>query len=211
MSHGDNSTSGTNNGNSNGSGPGNSGSGGYVTLTGTTGDDILDGGNGKDAIFGSDGNDTLSGGNGNDRLDGGAGNDTLNGGIGHDLLTGGDGADTFVFDSNAFKGGNDTVTDFTPAVTTTTSTTDPTTGLVTTTTTTAVNDVIELHAVLHGYDPATSNIDDFVHFTDDGANSVMSVANVHGHSTHFVTVATLDGITGLDAATMLAAGNLVIS
>ena len=206
------------------------GSNGYTTLDGTSGDDILNGGNGKSIINGGDGNDTLYGGNGkdvlngdagddtlyggngNDMLNGGDGNDVLNGGIGHDVLTGGAGADTFVFDSTALKGGSDEVTDFTPTVTTTTTTTDPTTGLTTTTTTTVTNDVLELHSLLQGYDPLTSHLSDFVHFTQVGANTVVSVdANGAAHGAHFTTIATLDGITGLDPAALLASGNLVIS
>jgi Ca2+-binding RTX toxin-like protein len=211
-----------------------SGSDGFTTLDGTSGDDILNGGNGKNIINGGDGNDlitggngkdvlngdagddTLYGGNGNDMLNGGDGNDTLNGGIGHDVLTGGAGADTFAFDSTALKGGSDEVTDFTPTVTTTatTTTTDPVTGLTTTstTTTTVTNDVLELHNLLQGYDPLTSQLSDFVHFTQVGANTVVSVdTNGAVHGAHFTAIATLDGITGLDPAALLASGNIVIS
>ena len=206
------------------------GSDGFVTTFGTTGDDMLNGGNGKDNIFGDDGNDLitggngkdvlsgdlgddlLSGGNGNDKLDGGAGNDTLNGGIGQDMLTGGDGADTFRFDTDALKGGSDTITDFTPTVTTTTTTTDPTTGATTTTTTTSVNDVLELHGILHGFDPLTSNLSDFFRFTEMNGNTVVSIdKDGTSHGAHFSSLVTLEGVTGLDPAALLAAGNIVVS
>ena len=61
-----------------------------LTLTGTSGVDILNGGYG---------NDTLSGLGGNDKLYGYAGNDTLNGGTGNDTLMGGTGDDTYIVDS----------------------------------------------------------------------------------------------------------------
>lgn len=55
-----------------------------ITLTGTTGDDILVGTIDDDTIDGGDGNDSLDGGSGNDRLNGGNGNDTIDGGAGND-------------------------------------------------------------------------------------------------------------------------------
>ncbi|WP_302466833.1 calcium-binding protein [Teichococcus coralli] len=84
-----------------------------VTLTGTSGADILSGREGNDTLNGLDGDDVLSGGAGNDVLSGGAGNDVLNGGLGNDTLTGGAGNDRFVWsldELNTYF--NDTVTDF---------------------------------------------------------------------------------------------------
>lgn len=185
---------------------------GKDVFSGGDGNDTLTGGNGKDVLNGDAGDDILSGGRGNDMLMGGDGNDTLNGGIGHDLLTGGAGADTFVLDSTAFKGGSDTITDFLPTVTTDTTTTDPTTGETTTTTTTTANDVLDLHGILHGYDPLTSNLSDFVHFTEVNGNTVVSVdCNGAANGAHFTTVATLENVTGLDPAALLAAGALVVT
>lgn len=69
-----------------------------VTITGTTGNDILNGSSinnvinalaGNDTVDGGAGNDLIDGGSGNDVLKGGAGIDTLIGGLGRDVLTGG--------------------------------------------------------------------------------------------------------------------------
>ena len=50
-------------------------------------------------VTGSSGDNLITGSNGNDTIDGGAGNDILSGGQGDDQLTGGDGNDTFIVDS----------------------------------------------------------------------------------------------------------------
>jgi Ca2+-binding RTX toxin-like protein len=189
-----------------------SGGNGKDTLDGGLGDDVLLGGNANDSLYGDDGNDALDGGNGTDMLDGGAGTDRLNGGIGHDVLTGGADADTFVFDANALKGGGDTVTDFLPSVTTTTTVIDPLTGLPVTTTATVTNDVLEFHGILQGFDPLTSNLADFVQLSESNGSTMVSVdrnGSLGGAS--FTRVATLEGVTGLDAATMLADGNILVT
>ncbi len=100
-----------------------------VTITGTSGDDLIDathtvpgealpttsadlidGAAGADRISGLDGNDWLIGGKGRDFLKGGKGDDRLEGGLGRNKLKGGDGADTFVLapvfgDGAVLKGG----------------------------------------------------------------------------------------------------------
>ena len=79
--------------------------GGGLTITGTTGDDVLigssssdvlEGGGGDDQLVGGGGDDTLRGGAGSDELVGGAGTDLLAGGTGLDALDGGDGLDTLL-------------------------------------------------------------------------------------------------------------------
>ncbi|MEZ5851972.1 MAG: right-handed parallel beta-helix repeat-containing protein [Hyphomicrobiaceae bacterium] len=99
-----------------------SGSGSYVMMDGTLGDDTIIGSGTQDAINGSDGADSISAQDGNDLVDGGAGNDTvlagkgddvvdggadddqLSGNSGDDTLLGGDGNDVLSGDS-----GNDTL------------------------------------------------------------------------------------------------------
>jgi Ca2+-binding RTX toxin-like protein len=102
-----------------------------VSLTGTTGNDLLNGTDIADHINGLAGNDTLNGGAGNDTLSGGAGNDILNGGSDLDTAsyagtsaavivslasaaaqnTGGAGTDTLTSIENLIGGaGNDTLT-----------------------------------------------------------------------------------------------------
>ena len=82
-----------------------------LTLTGTSGGDILRGAAGNDTLQGLLGNDTLEGGAGNDLLEGGDGYDRLNGGAGNDTLygnnagdTGGDVSGDYLLDD---QGGND--------------------------------------------------------------------------------------------------------
>lgn len=92
-----------------------------VTVTGTSGDDVIladqngsvidgregddiligsasadrmDGGAGRDHLHGLDGRDTLSGGQDHDVIEGGGGNDRISGGSGRDILSGGRGQDT---------------------------------------------------------------------------------------------------------------------
>lgn len=74
-----------------------------LTLTGTSGKDILNGGDrddlldglaGGDQLNGFGGDDRLLGGSGNDALKGGDGDDQLDGGLGRDALDGGAGVDT---------------------------------------------------------------------------------------------------------------------
>ena len=75
----------------------------FVTVFGTSNDDVVvgntlandfSGGDGNDTLFGEDNNDTLDGGARDDFLDGGAGADLLLGGNGKDTLNGGIGNDT---------------------------------------------------------------------------------------------------------------------
>ena len=215
---------GTNNGNGNGGvGTGGSvlatdlddelnGGNGMDTIFGMAGNDTISGGNGKDKLHGDDGDDFLSGGNGKDMLWGDVGLDVLNGGIGKDVLTGGLDADTFVLDSNALKGGSDTITDFTETVTTTTTTTDPDTGETITTTTTVLGDVLELDGILHGFNPVNDLLADFVQLTESGGNTVVSIdANGAEGGAHFKPLVTLEGVTGLDAAELLASGNILVT
>lgn len=68
-----------------------------LTLTGTSGRDLLLGGQLGDTLTGLGGNDQLFGGSGNDILEGGAGADTLRGDWGDDRLIGGKGGDTYRF------------------------------------------------------------------------------------------------------------------
>jgi Ca2+-binding RTX toxin-like protein len=177
-------------------------------VSGGDGNDTLTGGNGKDDLNGDAGDDLLSGGNAKDLLHGGAGSDLLNGGIGKDTLWGGEDADTFVFDGSGLKGGSDTIKDF--VASTTVTTTDVETGVTTTTTT--LGDVIELHDLLQGYDALTSNLSDFVNLTEVNGNTVVSIdRDGADKGVKFTQVVTLEGVTGLDEAAVLAAGNIVVS
>ena len=81
-----------------------SSSGSGVTVTGTSGSDI---------IKGSNANDNLTGGAAADTIEAGTGNDTINGGEGADTLTGGAGDDEFDFASGtSTEEAMDKITDY---------------------------------------------------------------------------------------------------
>ncbi|MGX9520320.1 hypothetical protein ACWX0P_16355 [Vibrio mediterranei] len=83
-------------------------------------DDLIDGGKGNDFILGKQGDDKIKGGKGDDIVEGNRGNDDLKGGSGEDLLFGGVGNDTLIggddadiFSMRVWKGGDNTISDFT--------------------------------------------------------------------------------------------------
>ena len=80
--------------------------GGFVTISGTNGNDKISGTSGGDFLSGEKGDDTINANAGNDVIYGGAGNDKLNGGAGDDtyIWNLGDGLDT-IYDA----GNNDTI------------------------------------------------------------------------------------------------------
>lgn len=86
-----------------------------LSLTGTSGDDVLNGSDyndriygleGDDRISGQGGNDTITGNDGNDNIDGGAGDDVIGSGTGNNIISGGEGNDTIRVNNN---GGNNLV------------------------------------------------------------------------------------------------------
>ncbi|MEZ5715605.1 MAG: hypothetical protein R3D85_10795 [Paracoccaceae bacterium] len=78
-------------------------------IRGNGGFDSVDGGDGDDMVYGGAQADRVSGGDGNDTCEGGGGFDTIDGGLGNDVLSGNFNADRFVF---ADGHGDDTITDF---------------------------------------------------------------------------------------------------
>lgn len=167
-----------------------------LTLTGTstasgTGNElnnILTGNAGVNTLTGNDGDDTLFGNLGADILMGGIGNDTLDGGAGIDKLTGGLDADTFVFHAGQATSATnaDIIADFTSG---------------------AGGDVLDIRDVLVGY---SGTITDFVHLTSINGNTVVSVdANGLTGGSVFINIATLTGVTLLDAGQLVTDGNLL--
>jgi Ca2+-binding RTX toxin-like protein len=203
------------------------------TLVGGTGDDTLEGGAGNDTfiINDGDGSDLISGGAGTDVLDatgaqnitfsgidgidqidgnvagttihgdggdnvldfenatlnnvamidGGAGNDTITGSDGNDDISGGDGADTFQFQA----GSVDHVTDFTSGD----------------------GDVLDLSDLFTL--PSGGNILDFLDVEESGGDTIISFSETAGGATQEVAV--LDGVTGVDLASLFATGNIVVT
>ncbi|MCI5060988.1 MAG: type I secretion C-terminal target domain-containing protein [Alphaproteobacteria bacterium] len=121
-----------------------------------------------------------------DELFASVGLNVLNGGEGADDLYGGAGTDIFVFDNTNDV---DDIFNF-----------DTSTG-----------DQIDLSNIL-SFNPGTDNINDFVQFTEAGGNTTISV-DIDGtaNGVNFVDVALVDGVTGLNVATMLADGTLIAS
>jgi Ca2+-binding RTX toxin-like protein len=134
-------------------------------LTGNTGNNTLDGGSG---------NDLLEGGLGNDALLGNIGNDTLVGGLGADKLTGGAGRD--IFDCNLLAEAGDTITDFAKG---------------------ATGDVLDLRDVLDSVNYAGTDpfADHYLSFTQNGANTIVSVDADGGGIGAGITLATLLNVT----------------
>lgn len=151
---------------------------GGVTATGTIADN--DGTIGDDHLSGSDGPDVLAGGPGNDVIGGGSspfsGDDELYGGAGDDVLSGGAGADTFVWQlGDAGTSGTpaqDVVTDFETAV-----------------------DKLDLSDLLQGEEAAGSDLSDYLHFEDSGADTVIHISSTGGYDGGFSNGATDQTIT----------------
>jgi hypothetical protein len=148
-------------------------------VTGTSGGDTLTGGAGTQLMFGLEGADTLNG---------GAGDDYLVGGSGADVLTGGTGSDTFAWRGGELGTGVDTILDFTAGV---------------------GGDRLDVAALLSGFDPATSDVAQFVRLSVSDGNTTVQI-DVDGGANSFQTLAVLNGVVGLDVNTMRANGNLIV-
>jgi Ca2+-binding RTX toxin-like protein len=120
-------------------------------------------------------------------LNGEIGNDTLVGGAGQDFLAGRSGADHFDF--KTLDGSVDRITDFQKG---------------------ATGDVLDIANILYGFNPHTSVLDNFVHFTHQASDTVVQV-NADGAGNDFVSVAVLQGVTGLTTGQALANGNLEVA
>jgi Ca2+-binding RTX toxin-like protein len=139
---------------------------------------------------GNSGDNLISGNSAGNTLNGSTGNDTLDGGDGLDTLTGGTGSDIFLFHSATAFHNIDVVSDFS----------------------TGQTDKINIADLLTGFHSGTDNIADFVSFVTSGTTDLLKVDMDGTGSTYSMTqIATLSGITGLSAATLLANGELIVS
>lgn len=213
------------------------GNAGDDTLDGGDGDDRLDGGTGVDRMSGGTGDDTYvvddpgdrvietrgggadlveastsftiprnveilvltgaaaldaTGSNDGDRLEGNAGANTLDGRGGNDLLVGGAGADTLVgrsggdlFVIDSLAGGVDTILDFR----------------------TRQGDVLDLSELITTYDGTPTN-----HVRLTGSGGVVQVeVDVDGGGDSFVPAVTVRGDIGLDVASLVGSGTIVLT
>ncbi len=157
-----------------------------LSLDAGDGNDNLIGTYLNDTMHGNGGDDILFGLSGADKLYGGDGDDILYGGKSADLLSGGANADTFVLDGITNR--VDTITDFNVFE----------------------GDHLQVRDIL-SFDPLTDAISDFIHITQTGANSFVSVdADGAANGQNFINVARLTGVTGLDVNQLYADGNIVI-
>ncbi|WP_235679962.1 beta strand repeat-containing protein, partial [Cupriavidus necator] len=144
----------------------------------------------NDTLTGSTGNDVLRGGAGNDTLLGGDGNDMLIGGAGADTLTGGAGSDTFAF-LRADAASVDTITDFDAKPVA------------------SGGDILDLADLLSGMSVTSANAAQFIHLSEVGGNTVVSVdRDGGGTGAAFQDVAVLQGVVGIDLNTLLINGNI---
>lgn len=130
-----------------------------------------------DTMTGSSGSQTLMGLGGDDLIYGMDGDDILYGGSGMDFLFGGSGADRFVFED---VDDVDYVQDFNAAE----------------------GDVLDISALLVGYDALSDAIADFVSVTRNGTDTDVYV-DVNGGADDFVHVATLYGVSDLGSVESL--------
>lgn len=134
------------------------------------------------------GGDVIETGAGDDTITAGDGNDTIFGGAGNDMLSGGNDADTFIFESTtAFGVANiDDILDFS----------------------TADDDALDLSDLISGF---SGTITDYLQFTTSGSDTIVQVdGNGLTGGSSFQTIASLNGVTGLDENTLFVAGNIIV-
>ena len=157
-------------------------------LYGGTENDYLYGDAGDDILHGDEGNDRLFGRDDDDTIYGGDGNDTIFGEDGLDTLYGGNGADIFTFNGVSAFNDVDVIKDFD----------------------TSEYDKIDLSDVLSLYDPLNDAITDFVQITDNGTDSTISIDS-DGGANNFVSIALVEGVTGLTDETALESSGTLIT
>ena len=135
------------------------------------------------------GTDTLSGGNGDDTIHGNGGDDTINGGLGQDTLYGETGADTFIFEAASAFAQTDTVMDFSVVE----------------------GDILDISDLITAGTVNAGNVTDYIQFTDSGADTIVAVdVNGAAGGVNFQTIATFDGIAGLDEVDLFNNGQLIV-
>jgi large repetitive protein len=165
------------------------GGAGIDLLSGDAGNDVLSGGSGADTLDGGIGNDQLLGGADADLLNGGDNDDLLQGGTGIDVLTGGLGADLFNYAAGDVTAGattRDTITDFNVAA----------------------GDKLDISALLPGYGGSVADLSQFVSLQETGFDTIVRIASTVAGSID-TDVVRLQGVTGLDLATLKQNGTLV--
>ena len=113
----------------------------------------------------------------------------INGGGGADLLFGSTESDTFLFDALTAFDGIDQIANF-----------NATEG-----------DALDISDVLDGFVVGTSAIDDFLQFSNSGADTVVSIdANGSVGGANFVAVAEILGLNDLNATALFNDGEIIV-
>ena len=115
---------------------------------------------------------------------------TIFGGDGQDNLYGSGGHDVFVFEASSAFNNIDQINNYSQAQL----------------------DQIDIHDLLTGFTPGVSDVDVFAKFVTSGANTLLQVdTDGAANGTNFVTVAQINGVTGLNVEEMVANDLLVMS
>ncbi|MBL4590078.1 MAG: calcium-binding protein, partial [Alphaproteobacteria bacterium] len=176
------------------------GSNGINDITGSTGDDIINGRNGNDILDGGDGNDTIDGGANNDILYGGNGDDLLSatsgtnsfyGEDGFDIMTAGTGTDTFVFEAASAYNDVDEINSFGSVI-----------------------DILDISDLLTNWTtghPTRGDITNYLNFVDSGSDTLVQIdSNGNSGGSSFTTIGQINGLTGLDEATLYGNGQIIV-
>jgi len=148
---------------------------------------IVAGDGSANTLNGSGGTQLLFGEGNADTLNSAGGDDVLYGGTGADVLTGGSGADTFAWAATDLDGSTDQVTDFIAAD----------------------GDKLDVSQLLIGFDPMTSDLDDFLRLSGSGPATLQVDVNGAAGGANFQDVTTFDN-AGQSLDDLRTNGNLIV-
>ena len=117
----------------------------------------------------------------------GGGDNTISGGAGLDLLYGGDGADTFIFEAASAYADEDVLADFSAGE----------------------GDILDISDLITAGTPTALNITNYLNFDDSSGTHTIVQVDDDGDGIGFQDIARIEGITGLDEATLFTNGNII--
>ena len=113
--------------------------------------------------------------------------DTINGGDGFDQLYAGSGRDLFVFESSSAFNDVDHIFDYSVSE----------------------GDSLDISDLLTGFNPGSSDINDFLRFTNSGSDTLIQV-DTNGGANSFQTIGQLNGVNDVDADQLYSAGAIIV-
>jgi Ca2+-binding RTX toxin-like protein len=195
---------------------------GTVSMSGGAGTNTFNAGSGTDTMSGGAGANVFNGGSGTETMSGGAGSNTFNAGSGADTMSGGNGPNVYNAGSgtDTMSGGNgtnefnvaggDNVISFGHGANTVVfQNATAFTGSVEITNYSASGNVLDISNIIQADDPTQAAINNFVEFTQSGANEILKI-NAAGTGSAWAEIAQLDHTSGLDVNTMIAEGQLKV-